>query len=136
MCTVDKKPIGTPYKSLYELFGAPAKAAERFDGRGEADTTSWMCYSSGTTGLPKGVELSNYTITSQLQLLSVVFDLVKSGEDRVIAFLPFSHIFGLVICILQGLSIGVPVVVMPRFDPDSVFAAIERVSWYGESLCD
>lgn len=126
LCTKEKKPAGSPFKCVYELFGQP-KAAERFNGREEAETTAWMCYSSGTTGLPKGVELTNYTLTSQLQAMNVAFTMLESGRDTVLGFLPFSHIFGLVICIFQPLSIGVPVVTLPRFEPVSVFTAIQKV---------
>lgn len=127
LCVNEKKPSGSPYKSIYELLNEPAKAAERFDGIDEAQTTAWMCYSSGTTGLPKGVELSNYTLTSQLQAMNVAFKLIEANRDVVLGFLPFSHIFGLVICIFQPLTIGVPVVTLPRFEPTVAFGAIQRV---------
>ncbi|KAJ2951620.1 hypothetical protein O0L34_g13777 [Tuta absoluta] len=81
-------------------------------------------YSSGTTGLPKGVELTNKNIVVNClqqddEILKVYQDTTASHQDSVIAVLPMYHIYGLVIVMLHKLSVGANIVTVPKFDPKS-----------------
>lgn len=133
LCEPKDKPFPTQYKALGEIMGQPGKAA-RFDGK-DSRMTAWLCYSSGTTGLPKGVMTSHHNMTSQLQAVNVAYQNLKSGEDVVLGILPFSHIYGLTVVLLQPTTVGVPVVILPRFEEIAVLSAIEKVrlSWSGYS---
>ncbi|TXT12864.1 hypothetical protein VHUM_01265 [Vanrija humicola] len=124
LCRTEDKPKVSPYKSVYELFGEVAPA-ERFDGQ-DAQSPAWLCYSSGTTGLPKGVVTTHHNLTSQLQALNVMHEPLKSGKDSVLGILPMSHIYGAIIVLLQPLTVGVPVVVLPKFEEASVYSAIQK----------
>jgi len=66
-------------------------------GKVDADKDlAFLVYSSGTTGYPKGVMLCHRNITSNvLQLLAGEGDNLTWERDRIIAFLPFFHIYGL-----------------------------------------
>lgn len=127
LCQKDKKPFPTGYKCLEELFLAPG-SPERFDGKHKSKSTAWLCYSSGTTGLPKGVMTSHWNLTSQLQAVNVAYQKLTSGKDVVLGILPFSHIYGLTVVLLQPWTVGVPVIVMPKFEEIPVLNAIQRVS--------
>ncbi|MEV0372308.1 4-coumarate--CoA ligase family protein [Streptomyces sp. NPDC050636] len=79
-------------------------------------------YSSGTTGTPKGVMLTHRNIATNL---AQVAPLVTAGaEDRVLAVLPFFHIYGLTALMNAPLRNGATVVVLPRFDLERFLAAI------------
>ena len=71
-------------------------------------------YSSGTTGLPKGVMLTHYNLianVAQIKDLHAIND-----KDNLIAILPFFHIYGMVILMAYALLKRTTVVTMPRFD--------------------
>jgi acyl-CoA synthetase (AMP-forming)/AMP-acid ligase II len=71
-------------------------------------------YSSGTTGLPKGVMLSHRNIVANLEQVSVVQR--TSEQDVVIGVLPFFHIYGMTVVMNHSLHQGATVVIMPRFE--------------------
>lgn len=56
---------------------------------------SFLVYSSGTTGKPKGVMLSHLNTVSNIEMLSYVESKeMKSGKDKILAVLPYYHIYG------------------------------------------
>lgn len=130
LCKPESKPEGSPYRCVLESFGQPIEP-EHFEGS-DAQATAWMSYSSGTTGLPKGVMTTHFNLTSQLQAANVSYTL-KGGVDAdvVLGFLPMSHIYGVTLSLFQPLSFGAPVVVLPRFDEIEVLEVIQRVSAVG-----
>jgi acyl-CoA synthetase (AMP-forming)/AMP-acid ligase II len=74
-------------------------------------------YSSGTTGLPKGVMLTHYNIVANLSQCFGVTDFECAHEGDVVpAFLPFFHIYGMVVIMALNLANGAVTVSMPRFD--------------------
>ncbi|MGX1914800.1 AMP-binding protein [Streptomyces phaeochromogenes] len=81
-------------------------------------------YSSGTTGVPKGVMLTHRNLCTNLEQMN---GLHRVGEnDRVIAILPFFHIFGLTALVNNALHRGATVYVHSRFDLDAFLTSLER----------
>ncbi|GLF97302.1 4-coumarate--CoA ligase family protein [Streptomyces yaizuensis] len=81
-------------------------------------------YSSGTTGTPKGVMLTHRSVATNLAQIRPLLPM-KPG-DRILAVLPFFHIYGLTCLMNAPLQSGATVVVLPRFELESFLAAIEK----------
>ncbi len=81
-------------------------------------------YSSGTTGLPKGVMLSHASLTATARNLARAFDLTP--RDRFLALAPFAHVMGFVVSLSAPLAAGAAVVTLPRYDLPALLGAIER----------
>lgn len=83
----------------------------------DPDSVAAIPFSSGTTGLPKGVELTHHSITANAVQFNAALAASGIGEGtRVAAPLPFSHIYGLNTLLLSSLAAGRHVFTAARFD--------------------
>jgi len=90
----------------------------------DADDTAVILYTSGTTGKPKGAELTHFGLYMNC---TIGGDLLGFEDDDVgIAVLPFFHVFGLSSVLNATIRYGGTTVLVPRFDVDLVVDAIER----------
>ncbi|PBP19166.1 putative 4-coumarate-CoA ligase [Diplocarpon rosae] len=96
---------------------------------------AFLVYSSGTTGHPKGVMLSHSNIVSNILMLSageggnLSWKGGKNNEgDKVLAFLPFFHIYGLTCLIHQSIYAGLCLVVMPKFELEKFCSHVQTYS--------
>ncbi|KAI8391664.1 uncharacterized protein BYT42DRAFT_557645 [Radiomyces spectabilis] len=81
------------------------------------ETVAYLCFSSGTTGRSKGVMTTHANVTANVvQYTSVDNQFIDANVDRMIAVLPFFHIFALTSIIHVALYWGITSYVMPRFD--------------------
>jgi acyl-CoA synthetase (AMP-forming)/AMP-acid ligase II len=112
--------LGEP--SFDELIGAEATAP--MPSRGRPDDVVALPYSSGTTGLPKGVMLTHRNVVANLCQTREVQPL--ADDDTVIGVLPFFHIYGMTVIMNQALRRGATVVTMPRFQLEGFLDLVER----------
>ena len=112
--------------ALSELMGDPADAPD-LDVSG--DDLAVLPYSSGTTGLPKGVMLTHANLVANLIQIQEAFA-IEEG-DTLVGVLPFFHIYGQTVIMNQGLRAGATIVSMPRFDLDQFLDLIQE---HGVSL--
>src|SRR5690348_1725984 len=73
-------------------------------------------YSSGTTGLPKGVMLSHFNLVANIYQIIGPDGSAFRADDVVLSFLPLYHIYGLNVVLSPLMVLGATVVLMPRFD--------------------
>lgn len=97
-----------------------------------ARQTAFLCYSSGTSGLPKGVMISHRNVIANTMQITA-YD--KSGremlggpnyQDVALGLLPQSHIYGLIVICHASTYRGDKVVILPKFDMTQYLTAIAR----------
>ncbi|KIJ38473.1 hypothetical protein M422DRAFT_231207 [Sphaerobolus stellatus SS14] len=117
---------GVPgYRSIRDLLGLEQLACEeRFD-QSDCHETALICYSSGTTSKPKGVELTHHNISSCIVMVKPRWKHV-CPNGTIIGVIPLFHLYGLFALVLGPLYYGAPVVIVPHFDPESFCAYIQR----------
>jgi len=83
-------------------------------------------YTGGTTGLPKGAMITHYNFSAARELGTIFWgDIMKEGEETLLAYLPFYHIYGQAIIMMGGLSQGYTLVIFTTPDLDDILNAIE-----------
>ena len=90
----------------------------------EADDTAVLLYTSGTTGKPKGAELTHFQLFMNCTVAGGLFDYQES--DVGLAVLPLFHVFGLSSVLNTSVRYGGTIVLIPRFEMGPVLDAIER----------
>ena len=79
-------------------------------------TLAALPYSSGTTGLPKGVMLSHYNLVANVYQTIGPGAALLTSSDVMLCFLPLYHIYGLTVALTLSITLGSTLVLMPRFD--------------------
>ncbi|CAK7207428.1 hypothetical protein SEUCBS139899_010238 [Sporothrix eucalyptigena] len=85
-------------------------------GRDNRTIMAGMCFSSGTSGKPKGVMLSHHALISQLLCSRHTNPFINNAHVNEVFYPPFGHIYGLVSCVLFTAWVGHYAVAMKRFD--------------------
>lgn len=86
--------------------------------------TAVIVYTSGTTGKPKGAELTHYQLYMNADTPGRVFGV--RPDDVVLVVLPLFHVFGLSSQLNVCVRFGVTMSLLPRFDPTTVLEVIQR----------
>jgi long-chain acyl-CoA synthetase len=88
------------------------------------ETIAALPYSSGTTGLPKGVMLSHYNLVANVYQVLGPNAARLTPDDVMLCFLPLYHIYGLTVALTLSLALGSTLVLMPRFDVQKLCALL------------
>jgi len=90
----------------------------------EADDTAVVLYTSGTTGQPKGAELTHSNIGTNVDACLELF--TPSEQDVIFGGLPLFHIFGQTACMNVAVAVGGEITLLPRFDAQKALEIIQR----------
>lgn len=103
----------TPFSALLSGGDAHFPASVAIDA---ANDLVAIPYSSGTSGLPKGVKLTHKNIVANI--MQITAETVKlTPDDTLVGVLPFFHIYAMVVILNVSLRCGARTVTMPKFDP-------------------
>jgi len=109
----------------------PAVEPRREVADAEPDDTAVILYTSGTTGTPKGAELTHHSLLRNCQIMREAFELGREafelGADVVtLGALPLFHSMGQTCALNATIASGGTLTLLPRFDPGKALEIIER----------
>ncbi|MCM3886524.1 long-chain fatty acid--CoA ligase [Frankia sp. R82] len=116
---------GRPGGGVETLAAFTAGAADDFDTvpTSESDIAV-VLYTSGTTGSPKGAQLTHSNMVHNALVSTRVFDAAEHDVHLVV--LPLFHAFGQTTNLNAGFASGATLVLVPRFEPQAALAALQR----------
>ena len=83
-------------------------------------------YTGGTTGLPKAAVLNHFNMVALQAQAKAFWPILEEGKELVMAFLPFFHIYGQVVVMLNSLCRGYTMVLFTTPDIDDILSGMER----------
>jgi long-chain acyl-CoA synthetase len=83
-------------------------------------------YTGGTTGTPKGAMLTHANLTINVAQVSAWSTDLKKSEERMMAVLPFFHVFAMTVVMNFGIERAAELVIMPRFVLDDALKLIDK----------
>ncbi|MCB9419461.1 MAG: long-chain fatty acid--CoA ligase [Ardenticatenaceae bacterium] len=89
-----------------------------------SEDTAVILYTSGTTGRPKGAELSHLNMVMNARLSDTMYE--AHPDDVHLVTLPLFHSFGQTVQMNAGFYNGATISLLPRFDPDAALAIFQR----------
>jgi acyl-CoA synthetase (AMP-forming)/AMP-acid ligase II len=111
-----------PNSELFANLLTPTAASLPRPDRPSIETLGTLPYSSGTTGLPKGVMLSHHNLVANVYQTLGPQAAPFVPDDVMLCFLPLYHIYGLTVGLSLTLTLGSTLVLMPRFDLARLFS--------------
>src|SRR6202040_2388662 len=111
-CTREQGSGSEPFSDLLKSVSATLPGPDR----PSEQTLAALPYSSGTTGLPKGVMLSHSNLISNVFQFIAPHASEMSTNDVALCFLPLYHIYGLNVVLNPLLTLGGTLLLMPRFN--------------------
>jgi long-chain acyl-CoA synthetase len=114
-------------KGLYPYESLMRSATPDFDMvHTQADDTAAIVYTSGTTGKPKGAELTHFSQFFQCRALPSLTEDMSRPDDVTLAVLPLFHAFGQTCVMGTAVAMGTTISLVQRFDAAKVFQVMQR----------
>ncbi len=100
--------------------------AARLPGPAAADEVAVLQYTGGTTGVPKAAMLSHRNLVANAMQAEAWMPSYQAGQERVLAVLPFFHVFGMSVALNLGILTGAEIDLVPRFNPEETAKEVRR----------
>lgn len=84
-------------------------------------------YTGGTTGVPKGAMLTHANLSANTDQSRLWFPGLVPGEERILAVLPFFHVFAMTTVLNLGVSVAAEIVMLPRFEMKPLLKTVSRM---------
>ncbi|AES86324.1 putative acid--thiol ligase [Medicago truncatula] len=125
---VDSSPEEDNHMHFSELIQADQNEMEEVKVNIKPDDVVALPYSSGTTGLPKGVMLTHKGLVTSIaqQVDGENPNLYYHSEDVILCVLPMFHIYSLNSVLLCGLRAKASILLMPKFDINAFFGLVTK----------
>ena len=126
LCDADKLPAdsGVPGLTSYETW-IGAQTADYTWPVFDENTASSMCYTSGTTGNPKGATLTHHNVVNNARFIAQAMDFTEA--DSLCIPVPLYHCFGMVLAVLACVSTGATMVFPGEsFEPVATLQAVSE----------
>ncbi|WP_423923309.1 long-chain-fatty-acid--CoA ligase [Frigoribacterium sp. 2-23] len=94
--------------------------------RPETGDLAVIQYTSGTTGTPKGAQLTHANLLANAAQSRAWVPTIERGKCTVYAVLPMFHAYGLTLCLTFAMSMGARLVLFPAFDPELVLKVMKK----------
>jgi long-chain acyl-CoA synthetase len=90
------------------------------------DDTAILQYTGGTTGTPKGAILTHRNLVANTVHNRVWLSRGKEGEERILAVIPFFHVYGMTTAMNLGVLMGAELIILPKFHTKEVLEFINK----------
>lgn len=119
--------------AIFSLVGFSLGDSAKFNDDADLNATVVLLYSSGTTGLQKGVMHSHRSAIGNSEVFSakmfdeqIVLRSTAHFQEVIPCFLPFYHAYGLIIMLLNKLSLGCKIVAMASYQPTKFLDIVKQ----------
>jgi len=91
------------------------------------ETVAVLQYTGGTTGRPKGAMLTHANLVANTLQTQYLIAGGATSQDIMVCALPFFHVYAMTVCMNCSVYVGMPMLIVPRFDPPSLLEQIQKV---------
>ena len=91
-----------------------------------ATDVALLQYTGGTTGVPKGAMLTHANVCANAEQASLWLHTGEPGKERVLAVIPFFHVFAMTAALMFSVRMGAELIALPRFETGQVLKTIRR----------
>lgn len=120
---IDHAPAGeTRFSPWRALLDGPAVALPL----PEPGDIAVLQYTGGTTGLSKAAMLTHANLAANTRQVTAWSPHLTPGAERMLAVLPFFHVFALTACLLAAIAEGSEIILLPRFEAGALLATLRR----------
>lgn len=110
---------------MSEILKTSPKTEIEYEGNPEEDL-ALLQYTGGTTGFPKGVMLTHNNLVANTKMCDAWLYKYKEAEEKVLAILPFFHVYGMTTVLILSIMKGHEMIILPKFDAVTTLKTIQK----------